>query len=102
MVWLSDVPAVVNPTEKVFEIARLCWHYCWSVPFNIQFFWFPFTFGHVIWGSILIDVVIAVIYKMLQKGEYHSYKHGFWSPTDRGMVTVDKNGKKVDPKWPKT
>lgn len=85
----------VNPIVETFKIVRLCWHYCWSVPFSIPFFYFPFTFGHVIYGSIVVDVVIAVIYKMLTKGEYNGTTHGFWSPSDRGIVLRNKKGDRL-------
>lgn len=77
------VPAVVNPIEETFKVCREVYHYAWSIPFSAQFFFFPFTFGHLIYGSIVIDVVLKVIQKMLNKGEYNGVERGFWSPSDQ-------------------
>lgn len=67
-----------NPAADVIEFLRWIWYYAWWMPWNIQFFFFPFTFGHLLYGFIIVDVICHVIYKMNQKGEYNGHKHGFW------------------------
>lgn len=60
----------MNAREAVLNVVALIFEYAWKVPFQVQFFMFPFTFGHLIWGSIIISVGVHVCVKFIsgQKG----------------------------------
>ena len=65
-----------NPVSDTILFIRYIWYFAWYIPWNTPFFFFPFTFGHLLYGFIIVEVICFVIKKMNQKGEYHDKQ--FW------------------------
>lgn len=49
-----------SAAETVLDLVQYIIQLAWSIPFQIPFFMFPFTFGHVIYGMIFIDVGVLI------------------------------------------
>ena len=60
--------------NTIFQLVKFFFHYAFYFPFQIQFFMFPFTFGHLIYAGIIISVSIHVIRKLFsfKSGEFES------------------------------
>lgn len=57
-------------TYDVWFLVRYLFHLAWQIPFSIPFFDFGFTYGHLIYGSILISVAVTVLGRFLhEKGD---------------------------------
>ena len=54
--------------SDVFTLVKLFFYYAWEFPFQIPFFMFPFSFGHLIYSGIIISVSIQVIRKLFKFG----------------------------------
>lgn len=57
-----------NFVDDIFLFIKWFFEFVFLLPFSVPFFGFPFTYGHLIWGSITISVSVYVI-RMILKGE---------------------------------
>lgn len=54
--------------NDVFRLVKLFFDFAFYMPFQIQFFMFPFTFGHLIYASLITCVSIAVMSRFVKGG----------------------------------
>lgn len=51
--------------QGVLGLVRTIFEYAWDIPFKIPFFMFPFSFGHVFYGLVFMDIGILICKKFL-------------------------------------
>lgn len=55
-----------NPAVDLSIFVEWLFHFAFVLPFSVQFFFLPFTFGHLIYGSMLISVSVHVLSKIMK------------------------------------
>lgn len=58
-----------NPLTDVPQFIGWFFNFCFVLPFSVPFFFFPFTYGHLIYGSMIISVACSVVSKILKGGK---------------------------------
>lgn len=51
----------MTETYDVWFLVRYFFQFAWEMPFRIPFFSFGFTYGHLIYGGILICASVTVL-----------------------------------------
>lgn len=50
-----------TPVDWIFFLVRWFYRLAIDIPFSIKFFFWDFSFGHVIYGSMLVSVSVIVL-----------------------------------------
>lgn len=53
----------------IWSLVKLFYETAWEMPWSIPFFMFPFSFGHVIYGSMLVSVSVIVLGRFIHSKE---------------------------------
>lgn len=54
--------------QEIFRVVQAFFDFAFYFPFKIQFFMFPFSFGHLIYAGLIISVSISILRKFVHGG----------------------------------